>query len=255
MKKIIIFLIVLISGIAIFVYFNPTKKVEKKNKNNENNEKIVDIKENKKEKKEVQLEKNNYVSYNGKLKVSNTYLVNQYDEKILLKGISTHGIQWFGDLVTKENIKKLKEEFNINVFRIAMYTEEGGYISNRNLKDKVNEIVGIAKELDLYVIIDWHILSDNNPNNHIEEAKEFFDEMANKYKDTPNVIFEICNEPNGNTSWDDVKKYADVIIPIIRKYTDNIYISILDMDDISFNFSILVVKGLLLKKSDGLLKS
>ena len=40
----------------------------------------------------------------------------------------------------------------------------------------------MAISLDLYVIIDWHILSDNNPNIHKEEAKAFFTEMAIEYK-------------------------------------------------------------------------
>ena len=125
---------------------------------------------------------------------------------------------------TKENISKLKDDFNINVFRIAMYTDEGGYISNKSIKNKVEEIVEYAKELDLYVIIDWHILHDNNPNTHKEEAKEFFKEMSAKYKDIPNVIYEICNEPNGSTTWDDVYNYADEIIPVIRENSENIII-------------------------------
>ena len=184
-----------------------------------------EVKEIKKEnKKEEKMNKNNYVSYNGKLKINGVDVVNQYDEKILLKGISTHGIHWFKDLYTKDNISKLKKDFNINLFRIAMYTDEGGYISDHSIKNKVEEIVEYCKELDLYVIIDWHILHDNNPNINKEEAKSFFKEMSNKYKDYDNVIFEICNEPNGNTTWDDVKNYANEVIPIIRNNTDNIII-------------------------------
>ena len=132
-------------------------------------------------------------------------------------------IQWYSKFANKEVMRQLKD-WNANVFRIAMYTEENGYIQNNNLKEKVKEIVEYAKELDMYVIIDWHILSDNNPNIHKEEAKVFFEEMARYYKNTPNVIFEICNEPNGNTKWEDVKSYAEEIIPIIRKYSNSIII-------------------------------
>ncbi len=181
------------------------------------------VKEQPKEKIEEKIEKNNYVSYNGNLKVKDTNLVNQYDEIIQLRGISTHGLQWYSKFANEEVMTKLKN-WGSNVFRIAMYTEENGYIENPNIKEEVKKIVEYAKKLDMYVIIDWHILSDNNPNNHKEEAKQFFEEMANLYKNTPNVIFEICNEPNGNTSWNDVKNYANEIIPIIRKYSDNIII-------------------------------
>ena len=195
-----------------------SKKEEKKTTKKETK---TEVKETKKETKKV--EKNNYVSYNGNLKVDGTNLVNQYGEVIQLRGISTHGIQWFGKFANKEVMKQLKD-WGSNVFRIAMYTEEGGYISNNGLKDKVNEIVEYAKELDMYVIIDWHILSDNNPNNHKDEAIKFFEEMSSKYKNTPNVLFEICNEPNGGTSWSDVKSYAVDVIDTIRKNSDNIVI-------------------------------
>ena len=100
-----------------------------------------------------------------------------------------------------------------------MYTEESGYIADKSLKKKVIEIIDNCIELDLYVVVDWHILSDGNPNKHVEDAELFFDEISKKYKDKPNVIYEICNEPNGNKStWnDDIVPYANTIIPIIRE--------------------------------------
>lgn len=178
------------------------------------------------EKKEInKIEKNNYFSYNGQLKIENNQLVNQYDEPIQLRGISTHGIQWYGDYANESVIKTLKEEWNINLFRIAMYTNEGGYLVDKTLKEKVENIVDIATKLDLYVIIDWHILSDNNPMTNIEESKEFFKEISEKYKNNKNIIYEICNEPNGGTTWDnDILPYAKEITKIIRNNTDGIII-------------------------------
>ena len=167
------------------------------------------------------VEKNNYVSYNGKLKLDGINLVNQYDEKITLKGVSSHGLQWFNNLITDSNIKTLKS-WGSNVFRLAMYTKEGGYIDNKSIYDDLIKDVDMIIDNDMYVIIDWHILSDNNPNMYINESKEFFDKVSLKYKDTPNVIFEICNEPNGSTNYSDIKSYADQIIPIIRKNSDAI---------------------------------
>ena len=162
--------------------------------------------------------KNNLVSYNGWLKIENNTLVNDKKEKIRLKGISTHGLQWYSKYANYDMMKSLKEELGINLFRIAMYTEENGYIYNKSLKNKVEEIVENAKKLDMYVIIDWHILSDGDPLIHKEEAKEFFREMSLKYKDYPNVIYEICNEPNGNVTWENnIKPYAEEVIKEIRE--------------------------------------
>ena len=39
--------------------------------------------------------------------------------------------------------------------------------------------------------------------------------MAEKYSGYDNVIYEICNEPNG-VDWAAVKGYAEAVIPVIR---------------------------------------
>ena len=175
------------------------------------------------QKEETKKEKSDYVSYNGNLKLDGTNLVNQYGEKIQLKGISSHGLQWFNYLVTDSNIKELKS-WGANVFRLAMYTKEGGYIDNKNIYDDLIKDIDMVINNDMYVIVDWHILSDNNPNMNKEEAKEFFKKITEKYKNNPNIIYEICNEPNGGTSWNDIKSYADEIIPIIRENSNSIII-------------------------------
>ena len=183
-----------------------------------------EVKEKKMNKQEeVQIEKNNYVSYNGNLKLDGNNIVNQYNEKIVLKGISSHGLQWFNYLVTDENIKELKS-WNTNIFRLAMYTKEGGYIDNKDIYNDLIKDIDLVIDNDMYVIVDWHILSDNNPNNYKNEAIEFFDKISSKYKDTPNIIYEICNEPNNGTSWNDIKSYAEDVVKTIRKNSNNIII-------------------------------
>ena len=162
----------------------------------------------------------NTVSYNGWLKVDGNKLVNQNNEEVQLKGLSTHGVQWFRNIYSYDNIKILKDDWGINVFRVAMYTEpiQDGYIKNKDLKNEIISIVDEAISLDLYVVIDWHILFDGDPTKYQDEAIKFFDEISKKYKDTPNVIFEICNEPNGEQlKWEKVKKYAEKVISTIRK--------------------------------------
>ena len=41
--------------------------------------------------------------------------------------------------------------------------------------------------------------------------------MAEAYADCPNVLYEICNEPNGQVSWAEIKAYAEEIISVIRE--------------------------------------
>ena len=160
----------------------------------------------------------------GQLHVKETHLAAEDGTLVQLRGISTHGLGWFPGYVNKNMIAQARQEWGCNVFRLAMYTADyNGYCTSdakqkKALKDLIDTGVKAAVEQDMYVIIDWHILNDNNPNTYKEEAKKFFEETAKKYKDVPNVIYEICNEPNGGTSWADIKKYALEVIPVIRKH-------------------------------------
>lgn len=157
------------------------------------------------------------VTENGWLKLDGTKLCNEKGNPVILHGMSSHGIQWFPEFTSKAAIKTTSD-YGANLFRVAMYTEGNGYITNKDkVKKQVIAAVDNAISLDMYVIIDWHILSDNNPNTYVAEAKIFFKEISEKYKDKPNVIYEICNEPNGGTTWDDIYKYANEVIPVIRK--------------------------------------
>lgn len=49
---------------------------------------------------------------------------------------------------------------------------------------------------DLYVLVDWHILEDNDPNINKEQALAFFELISTEYAGVPNIIYEICNGPN-----------------------------------------------------------
>ena len=157
----------------------------------------------------------------GALSVKGTQLVDSAGNPVQLRGISTHGLAWFPDYVNGDCIRQLKEEWGMNVFRLAMYTAESrGYCTGGNrddLKALVRDGVEYATDCGMYVIIDWHILSDGNPNIYIDEAKAFFEEMSREYADYTNVFYEICNEPNGGTSWSDVKAYAEQVIAVIRE--------------------------------------
>lgn len=167
------------------------------------------------------VKKSNLVSYNGWLKLSGTNIVNQYGEKIQLKGMSSHGLQWYGELVNQNNVKVLRDEWNSNVFRLAMYTAEGGYLDNKSIYNVLEKDIDMLISMDMYVIVDWHILSDNNPSSHTKEAKEFFNKVSSKYGSNPNIIYEICNEPHW-VNWDnDIKPYSDEVISVIRKNSPN----------------------------------
>ena len=159
----------------------------------------------------------------GRLHVKGTKLVDKKGHEVQLRGVSTHGLSWYPQYVNDKCFAQLHDKWGANVVRLAMYTEEyNGYCSgdakNRSdLKKLIKKGVKLAKKHKMYVIVDWHILSDGNPNSHKKEAKAFFKEMSKELKGYNNVIYEICNEPNNGTSWKEIKSYARSVISTIRK--------------------------------------
>lgn len=159
----------------------------------------------------------------GRLHVKGTKLVDKKGHEVQLRGVSTHGLSWYPQYVNDKCFTQLHDKWGANVVRLAMYTEEyNGYCSgdakNRSdLKKLIKKGVRLAKKHKMYVIVDWHILSDGNPNSHKKEAKAFFREMSREFKGYNNVIYEICNEPNNGTSWKEIKSYAKSVISTIRE--------------------------------------
>lgn len=156
----------------------------------------------------------------GALHVENGKLTDENGNTVQLYGMSTHGIAWFPQYINYDSLCTLRDDWNTNCIRLAMYTAEyGGYCAGgdkEQLKQLVKDGVSYATELGMYVIVDWHILSDCDPNQNKDEAIAFFREMAEVFADNDNVLYEICNEPNGGTSWDSIKSYAEEVIPVIR---------------------------------------
>lgn len=156
----------------------------------------------------------------GKLSVEGTQLVDEKGEAVQLRGLSTHGLSFYPQYVNEELFGQLRNEWKANVIRLAMYTaESGGYCTGgdkEHLKNLIRSGVEYATKQDMYVIVDWHILSDGNPNQHKADAIDFFAEMSKEFSDHNNVLYEICNEPNGGTSWEEIKSYAKEVIPVIR---------------------------------------
>lgn len=167
------------------------------------------------------------VSQHGQLSVKNGQLVDKSGKGYQIRGMSTHGLTWFPEFVNESAFKTLRDDWNTNVVRLAMYVDEWGngqcYMGNKSGSlELLEKGVDICIKLDMYVIIDWHVLNPGDPSKYTNEAKSFFETVSKRYAKYPNVIYEICNEPNGGASWSgNIKPYAEKIIPVIRKNAPN----------------------------------
>ncbi len=158
------------------------------------------------------------VKQNGWLKVKGTQLVNEKEEAIALHGMSFGWHNLWPRFYNKGAVHELVSNWHCTVIRASMGIElnDSGYLKSpkQSVKLMQNVIDACIKE-GVYVIIDWH-----DHNIHTNKAKEFFGMMAAKYKDYPNIIYEVFNEPDHET-WAEVKKYSEEVIAVIRSHAKN----------------------------------
>lgn len=175
------------------------------------------------------------VSYYGALHTDGGKIVGAKNgQEAMIRGMSLFWSDATGmPYYNKNVISWAAENLPMDVFRFAMgityYDSDGG---TSNALDEtysyagapegymgiIDQMVEAAIENDIYIIIDWH---SHRANNEQAIAKTFFEQVAKKYKNVPNVIYEIFNEPV-KQSWDQVKSYANTIVPVIRSSTDNL---------------------------------
>ncbi len=159
----------------------------------------------------------------GQLQVQGNSIVDKRGNPVQLRGMSYFWSQWQGKYYNPETVAWLKNDWRATIVRAAMGIESGGYLTHPEEEQrKVMALVDGAIREGMYVIIDWH---DHHAQDHTEEAKTFFSEMARRYGHQPNVIYEIYNEPV-DVPWSGViKPYSEAVIAAIREHDpDNLII-------------------------------
>lgn len=156
------------------------------------------------------------VAINGQLRVCGVNLCNQYGRPIQLRGMSTHGLQWFSQCYHDVSLDTLATDWRSDLLRISMYVQEDGYESDPTaFTNRVNTLVDEAGERGMYALVDFHTLTPGDPMFNLRRAKTFFASVAARNAHRNHVIYEITNEPNG-VSWQTIKSYAEQVVPVIR---------------------------------------
>jgi hypothetical protein len=134
---------------------------------------------------------------------------------------STETVDWFVDnmkigvIRAAMGIRYLKD--NSDAISASGSTVLGYYDDAATSKRMIKTIVDAAIANDIYVIVDWH---SHNATQELALARTFFREMATEYKNVPNVIFELFNEPvTPGTSA--INSYSNAVLDEIRNAGNN----------------------------------
>ncbi len=153
------------------------------------------------------------VAGHGNLQVLGGRLCDERGDPIRLRGLSSHGPQWF-PFAPEATIGHAVDFFGLDVIRVAVYVEAfkngrfwNGYVAQPDyMLGQLDMMVRDAINAGVYVIITWHIHSD--PLDYYSEAVEFFSRTSARWGGYPNVLFEIANEPEGGIPWTRIRRYA-----------------------------------------------
>ena len=169
----------------------------------------------------------NPVADHGQLKVVGTQLQDEHGNPVQLKGVSSQWLNYESKTFpeSKSALQWARDNWKLSVIRAAMGVDaSGGYLgttaANANptvMLTKVQTIVQNAIDLGIYVIVDWHTSNavTSSGGSQAQQASDFFTMIAQKYGNTPNVIYEDYNEPN-KVTWAQIKPYHEAVVAAIR---------------------------------------
>ncbi len=161
------------------------------------------------------------ISFVSPLHVEGTALLNANGDTVVLTGPSLGWHSNWARFYNPGTVKALKEKWGANITRAAIGAHKSGDIVGTYDTDSAtavnlaSAVIDAAIDNDMYIICDWH-----SHENTLDNAKAFFTAITDKYGDSPNVIYEIWNEPL-EIPWQEIKDYANELIPVIREKAPN----------------------------------
>lgn len=153
------------------------------------------------------------------LHVNGTTIYDSSNNPVILKGFScassTRIMQDWNRWYNSESLSNIKA-LGTNVFRITLKPEQ--YVEHPEYLNELEKYIDLCIENKLYVLITW--MGNKDYEIYTNYAIDFFTRLSSHYKDCPNIIYEICNEPF-HSAWTSISQYANVLIPIIRLNSPN----------------------------------
>jgi hypothetical protein len=177
-----------------------------------------------------------------KIKVVGNKIVDSNNNELILRGVADMNILLIKDFDKQfyngQTIKWYKDNWDINVLRVGIqcgfygdgsspnnwiepYTDEQITLLDRIIKD--------GEKYGIYILVDWHAFGDLSDPSLNNKTIRFWEWFANRYKDSPAVLYEIFNEPYG-ISWSKWKVQATRVVDTIRKIDPDSIIFVAGVD-------------------------
>lgn len=159
----------------------------------------------------------------GSLSVKNAKLVDSTGSPVTLRGMS---LFWHYDKGGREFwlpsvISYVQTEWHNTVIRAPIGVENRSEVIKGAIDDptgadmKIRQMIDGAINCGSYIIVDWHAHEE-----HTAAATAFFGKLAKDYGNTPNIIWEIFNEPKNGIS----ENYVSTVTTEIRRYSQNVIV-------------------------------
>ena len=147
------------------------------------------------------------VDVHGQLKVVGNQIVDKNGKAIALRGMSMYAWNSLGtQFYNTSAVGHLAKDLDCAILRIPILPNQLA-TQTPLLKAVVDACIANG----IYAIIDWHSGAGANA----AAASTFFASMATTYGTSPNVMYEIWNEPSDIT-WPDIKTYHQTVVAAIR---------------------------------------
>jgi len=169
-----------------------------------------------------------------RIQVKGNKFINEKGDTLVFRGLNTSD----PDKLTndghwnKEYFTEIKN-WGANIVRFPVHPSAWRRRGQAEYMKILDQGIAFAKELGIYVIIDWHSIGNLRTEMYQaviyettqKETFEFWRTMAKKYKDEPTVaFFELFNEPTvyngqlGTCTWAQWKDLNEEMITIIRAH-------------------------------------
>lgn len=132
-----------------------------------------------------------------------------------LRGVSLFWSQWKPEFYTANAVAQLARKWKIDIIRVPIAAMAPGYLADPEGETaKAVRIIDAAISEGIFVLLDWH---GHEPNT--VAAIDFFKNIARKYGNSPNIIYETWNEPHPRFDWArDIAPHHLAVVRAIREY-------------------------------------